>query len=49
MGLYSGGLITGRIFASEIIFRGGGGLFLGGLNFFLGGGEAYYQNFTVLM
>ena len=35
MGLYSGGLIIGRIFASEIW----GGLFSGGLNFFfLGGG-----------
>ena len=28
MGLYSGGLIIGRIFASEI---GGGGVFSGGL------------------
>ena len=38
MGLYSGGLIIGRMFASEILglFGGGGG---GGLN--------YYQNFTV--
>ena len=50
MGLYSGGLIIGRIFASEIV--GGGALFSGGLIylfvfFFLGGG-AYYRSFTVL-
>ena len=46
MSLYLGGLIigTGRIFASVVIwwekayFREG---------FFLGGGEAYYHNFTV--
>ena len=37
MGLHSGGLIIGRIFASEI-WAGGGGLFSGGLIFFLGGG-----------
>ena len=39
MGLYSGVLIIGRIFACEIC----GGLFSGGLIF----GWAYYQNFTV--
>ena len=41
MGLYSGGLIIGRIFASEI----SGGYFQEGYFFFLGGG-AYYQNFA---
>ena len=44
MGLYLRGLITGRIFASEIwgaYFREG--LFF----FFFGGGEGYYRNFTV--
>ena len=30
MGLYLVGLISGRIFASEIFFRREGGLFLGG-------------------
>ena len=39
MGLYSGGLIIGRIFASEVC----GAYFQEGL--FLGG--AYYRNFTV--
>ena len=47
MGLYLGGLIIGRIFASVIsgayfprgLFFGGGG----------GGGGAYYRNFTVYM
>ena len=43
MGLYSGGLIIGRIFAPEIGGWGGGSVFSGGLIF----GEAYYQNFTV--
>ena len=50
MGLHSGGLIIGRIFASEIFFFflfffffWGGGLFSGGLIF----GGAYYRNFTV--
>ena len=47
MGLYSGGLIIGRIFASEIwgayfredlFWAGGGG----------GGGGGYYRNFTIL-
>ena len=46
MGLYLGGLIIGRIFASEIwgayfwegLFCGGGG-----------GGGAYYWNFTVFV
>ena len=36
MGLYSGGLIIGRIFVSEIFWGvsgGGGGLFSGGLSF----------------
>ena len=45
MGIYSGGLIIGRIFASEIRE----GLFLGGL--FMaggGGGGAHYRNFTVV-
>ena len=47
MGLYTGGLIIGRIFASEIFFFfWGGGLFSGGLILFWGGG-AYYRNFTV--
>ena len=41
MGLYSGGLIIGRIFASEIW---GGAYLLGGVFF---GGGAYYRNFTV--
>ena len=52
MGLYSGGLtcIIGRIFASEIL----GAYFREGLFIYLffvagvGGGGAYYQNFTVL-
>ena len=47
MGLYSGGLIIGTIFASEIL----GGLFSGGLIIiiiiFLGGGGRSYRNFTV--
>ena len=42
MGLYSGGLIIGRIFACEIW----GAYFRKGL--FWGGG-AYYQNFTVFI
>ena len=42
MGLYSGGLIIGRIFASEIW----GAYFSGGLIFF--GGGAYYGNFMVI-
>ena len=44
MGLYSGGLIIGRIFASEnwgAYFREG--LFLGGR----GAGGSYYRNLTV--
>ena len=42
MGLCSGGLIIGRIFASEIL----GAYFYEG--FFLGGGGGrYYRNFTV--
>ena len=40
MGLHSGGLIVGRIFASEIW---GALIFSGGLIF----GGAYYRNFTV--
>ena len=49
MGLFSGGLIIGRIFASEaweVYFREGLFFFGGG-----GGGEgsgAYYRNFAVL-
>ena len=46
MGLYSGGLIIGRIFVSEIW----GAYFREGLFFFFGGGGgggAYYRNFTV--
>ena len=43
MGLYTGGLIVGRIFASEIW----GAYFWEGLFFFLGGGGAYYRNFTI--
>ena len=43
MGLYLGGLIIGRIFASEIC----GGLLSGGFTlfilFFLVGGEAYWS------
>ena len=46
MGLYSGGLIIGRIFASEIW---PGAYFRKGLFFFLGGGGAYYRNFTVFL
>ena len=42
MGVYSGGLIIGRIFSSVI---GGGGLFSGELIF----GRVYYQNFTVFV
>ena len=42
MGLYSGGLIIVRIFASEIR----GAYFREGLCFFFGGG-AYYRNFAV--
>ena len=54
MGLYSGGLIIGRIFPSEI--WGGGGLIFGRayyyyfiyfLFFLAGGGGAYYRGFTV--
>ena len=41
MGLYLGGLIIGRIFASEIMGRGG--LCSGGRIF----EGAYYRNFTV--
>ena len=47
MGLYSGGLIIGGIFASEIwgpYLREGLFFFLGGG----GGGGAYYRNFTEL-
>ena len=44
MGLYLGGRIIRRIFASDI--WGGGGFFREG--FFLGGGRgAYHQTFTV--
>ena len=43
MGLYSGGLIIGRIFASEIW----GAYFREDL-FWAGGGGAYYRNFTIL-
>ena len=45
MGLYSGGLINGRIFASEI--WGAVAYFREGFFFWGGGGGAYYQNFTV--
>ena len=45
MVLYSGGLIIGSIFASEI--WGGGCLFSGGLIYLFIGGGAYYRNFTV--
>ena len=44
MGLYTGGLIMGRIFASEIW----GAYFREGL-FFWGGGGACYRNFTVCL
>ena len=45
MGLYLGGLIIGRIFASEIW---GASVFSGGLIFWRGeGGGAYYRIFTV--
>ena len=47
MGLYLGGLVIGRIFASEIWrshFREGLLLLL---FFFFWGGGAYYRNFTV--
>ena len=53
MGLYTGGLIIGRIFASEIwgpYFREGLYIYLYIYLFFsAGGGEggAYYRNFTV--
>ena len=43
MGLHWGGLIIGRIFASEI--WGGGGAYFQDSLFFGGGG--YYRNFTV--
>ena len=47
-GSYSGRLIIGRIFASEILV-GGGGLIFGRAYLFLGGGgETYYLNFMVL-
>ena len=42
MGIYLGGLIIGRIFASEI----GGAYFREGF-FFGGGGGTYFRNFTV--
>ena len=42
MGLYSGGLITGMIFASEIW-----GAYVWEGFFFWWGGGAYYRNFTV--
>ena len=50
MGLYSGGLIIGRIFASEV---GGEGLFSGGLIFiiiifFWGGEGGHFRNFMVV-
>ena len=47
MGLYSGGLIIGRIFAPEIW----GAYFREGLVFFFlfFGGGAHYQNFTVFL
>ena len=47
MGLCLGGLIVGRIFASEIwgLIFGRSYLFI--YLFFFGGGGAYYQNFTV--
>ena len=46
MGLYSGGLIIGRIFASEIW----GAYFRDRLLFLWGGGGgAYYRNFTVIV
>ena len=42
MGLYSGGLIIGRIFASEICGGGGGGgLIFGGVYFWRGLSEFY--------
>ena len=48
MGLYLGGLIIGRIFASKIC----GTYFWEGLFFvvlvFFWGGEAYYRNFMVV-
>ena len=47
MGLYLGGLIIGRIFASEI-WRGYF-LFIYLFFFFWGGGGDYYRNFTVLL
>ena len=43
MGLYLGGLIIGRTLASEIWGRG----LIYGRDFSLGGGGAYYWNFTV--
>ena len=46
MGLYSGGLIIGRIFESAI--WGGGAYFREALFFFGGGGGSYYRNFTVV-
>ena len=46
MGLYSGGLIIGRIFASDI-WGGMWGLFSGG-HIFFEGGVAYYRNFTII-
>ena len=46
MGLYSGGLVIGRIFASEI--WGGGAYFREG-SFFFGGGGTYYRDFTLFL
>ena len=49
MGLYSGGLITRKIFASEILgayFQEGLFIYLF-IIFFGGGWGAYYRNFTV--
>ena len=46
MGLYSGGLLSGRIFASEIFFLGGGLIFARA--YFFWGGGGYYRNFMVI-
>ena len=43
MGLYSGGLVIGGIFTSEIW----GAIFGRAYFFLVGGGRAFYRNFTV--
>ena len=47
MGLYSGGLITGGIFASEIMGGGGESVFSGGLSFFGGEGGLLWEFYGI--